>query len=96
METNGSNAEEISKENTEATQKEENSHSCVLCDEGQELLLFTNDLRKADAKYFKYLDYVNWAKSNERPIINQGKFNALILTRFGFAWSRDKGYELRL
>ena len=63
--------------------------------EKRELSYFINDLRNSNAEYFTYEDYLIWVELNKRRfVIIEGYFNTVVFTRFGFAWSREKGFEL--
>lgn len=73
---------------------DENKDSLYI--EKRELSYFIDDLKMSNEKYFNYQDYLFWAKVKERRfIIIEGYFNTVVLSRFGFAWSKEKGFELR-
>ena len=56
---------------------------------------FINELKQKNVTNFTYQDYENWANSNNRNLIPSGRFNAIILTRFGFAWNKDTGFTIK-
>ncbi len=48
---------------------------------------FIKELKEKNVTNFTYQDYENWANSNSRTLIPSGRFNAIIFSRFGFAWN---------
>ena len=59
-----------------------------------EISYFINELKKLNIKHFTYKNYVFWAYINDRALIEEGVFNRVIFSGFGFAWSRDEGFEI--
>ena len=55
---------------------------------------FINELKQKNVTNFTYQDYENWANSNNRALIPSGRFNAIIFSRFGFAWNKNTGFSL--
>ena len=62
--------------------------------EAEDVSKFIDELKQKNVTNFTYQDYEKWANSNNRPLIPSGQFNAIILTRFGFAWNRNTGFSL--
>ena len=62
--------------------------------EVQDVSDFINELKQKNATTFTYQDYENWANSNNRALIPSGRFNAIIFSRFGFAWNKGTGFSL--
>ena len=82
----------IPKSNSERNDEKEDS----LYIEKRELSYFIDDLKKSNEEYFNYEDYLLWVKIKERRfVIIEGYFNTVVLSRFGFSWSKEKGFKLR-
>ena len=62
--------------------------------EVQDISDFINDLRQKNVTNFTYQDYEKWVNSNNRTLIPNARFNAIIFTRFGFAWNKSTGFSL--
>ena len=63
--------------------------------EVHEVSNFINEIRQENVNYFTYQDYENWAYVNNRAPVQQSRFNAIILTKYGFAWNIETGFTLR-
>ncbi len=59
-----------------------------------EISYFINELKKLNIKHFTYKNYVFWAYINDRALIEEGVFNRVIFSGFGFGWTRDEGFEI--
>ena len=81
----------IPESNSERNDEKEDS----LYIEKRELSYFIDDLKKSNEEYFNYEDYLLWVKIKERRfVIIEGYFNTVVLSRFGFSWSTEKGFKL--
>jgi len=59
-----------------------------------ELNFFINELKQLNIEHFTYKNYVFWAYINNRALIQEGIFNKVIFSRFGFSWTRDQGFHI--
>ena len=62
--------------------------------EVEQIQRFIKDSLDAGNSHFTYIMYENWCKEKNEEPIEDGRFNAIILTRFGFAWTKEKGFKI--
>ena len=60
-----------------------------------EISYFISELKELNIKHFTYKNYVFWAYINDRALIEEGVFNRIIFSGFGFSWSRAEGFEIK-
>ena len=87
--------DEVKDDQNQVNKENNQEEKDKLYKEKKELSNFINDLKKMNVEYFTYQDYLFWAYINQRPLVIQGIFNTVVLTRFGFSWSRENGFKLR-
>ena len=63
--------------------------------ERQQIVRFIEDSRNAGCDSVTYEMYENWCSNNNEQPIPSGRFNAIILTSFGFSWNKEKGYNIK-
>ncbi len=66
-----------------------------MADEEQQIQRFIKDSLDAGNNYFKYIMYENWCLEKCEQPIEEGRFNAIIFTRFGFSWTKEKGFKIQ-
>ena len=65
-----------------------------MANEKEQIERFIEDSRNAGYETITYQMYHDQCLNNNEKPVESGRFNAIILTTFGFSWTREKGYKI--